>query len=114
MGFLKACKPFIRVDGCFLKRPYGGQLLVVVGIDANNGMYPFAWIVVEKKTKALWTWFVRLINRDISPYTNVPWTFISDQQKGLNVAIKIVLPHCVHRFCVRHHQNNFKKKHGGS
>ncbi|KAM7468781.1 hypothetical protein LguiB_016343 [Lonicera macranthoides] len=102
-GSLEACRPFIGVDGCFLKGPYGGQLLTAVGIDANNGMHSFAWAVVEKETKALWTWFLRLLNRDSSPYTNVLWTFISDQQKGLKVAMKTVLPHCVHRFCVRHH-----------
>jgi len=50
-GFKKGCRPFIGVDGCFLKGPFPGQLLSAVGIDANNGMYPFAYAVVEKEIK---------------------------------------------------------------
>ena len=37
-GFKKGCRPFIGLDGCFLKGPFPGQLLCAVGIDANNGM----------------------------------------------------------------------------
>ena len=70
-GFLNACRPFIGVDGCFLKGPHGGQLLAVVGIDANNRMHPFVWAVVERETKVSWTWFLGFLNKDISPYTNV-------------------------------------------
>jgi len=42
-AFLKACKdnfaacrPIIRVDGCFLKRKYDGGLLTTVGRDDND------------------------------------------------------------------------------
>ena len=68
--------------------------------------------MVKREIKASWTWFLGLLNRDISPHTNVSWTIISDQQKRLEAAMKNVLPHCVHRFCVRHHHNNFKKQYG--
>ncbi|XP_039130904.1 uncharacterized protein LOC120267311 [Dioscorea cayenensis subsp. rotundata] len=39
-GFLAGCKQIISVDGCFLKGLYGGQLISVVGIDANDCIYP--------------------------------------------------------------------------
>ncbi|XP_062161919.1 uncharacterized protein LOC133868944 [Alnus glutinosa] len=41
-GFLEGCRPVIGLDGCFLKGPYKGILLVAVGRDANNNMYPIA------------------------------------------------------------------------
>ena len=45
-GYLAGCRCGIGMDGCFLKGPYGGQLLTAVGMDANNKMYPLAIAVV--------------------------------------------------------------------
>ncbi|TXG60499.1 hypothetical protein EZV62_015072 [Acer yangbiense] len=36
LGFLEGCKPFIGVDGCHLKGPYRGVLLLAVALDANS------------------------------------------------------------------------------
>lgn len=42
-GFLDGCRrAFISLDICFLKGPYGGQLLVAIGRDGNNQIYPIA------------------------------------------------------------------------
>lgn len=38
-GFVCGCRPIIGLDGCFLKGPYGGQLLYAVGRDGNDQMY---------------------------------------------------------------------------
>ena len=54
-GFLAGCRPFISLDGCFLKGPFGGQLLVAVGRDGNNQMFPIAWAVVEVEKTDTWT-----------------------------------------------------------
>ena len=43
------CRPVVEVDGCVLKRSYGGQLLTAVGVDPNNGMWPVAWASKVKK-----------------------------------------------------------------
>jgi len=50
-GFLEGCMPVIGLDGCFLKWPFKGQLLVAIGRDDNDNMYPIAYVVVEAKTK---------------------------------------------------------------
>ena len=44
-GFMAGCRRMIFLDGCFLKRYYGGQLLVVIVIDANDCIYPLAYAV---------------------------------------------------------------------
>lgn len=36
-----------QLDSCFLKGPYGGQRLAVVGRDGNNHMLPLAWAIVD-------------------------------------------------------------------
>ncbi|KAE8681841.1 hypothetical protein F3Y22_tig00111303pilonHSYRG00061 [Hibiscus syriacus] len=47
-GFQAGCKRIISLDGCFLKGYYAGYLLAAVGTDANGGIYPIAYAVVEK------------------------------------------------------------------
>ena len=53
-GILKGCKPLIGVDGCFLKGPYKGVLLVALGLDGNNGYFPIAYAVVQQENKSNW------------------------------------------------------------
>ncbi|KAK6151999.1 hypothetical protein DH2020_014634 [Rehmannia glutinosa] len=38
-GFLLGCRPIIGLDACFLKGPYGGQLMAAIGRDGNNQMF---------------------------------------------------------------------------
>nr|GEV22883.1 retrovirus-related Pol polyprotein from transposon TNT 1-94 [Tanacetum cinerariifolium] len=37
-----------------------GQVLTALGIDANNGIYPAAYVLVEAKTKNSWCWFLEI------------------------------------------------------
>jgi hypothetical protein len=79
-GFKEGCRPVVGVDACFLKGHYKGQLMVAVGRDANNNMYPIAMAVVEAETNDSWTWFLEALVTDLGP-TPHGWTFISDRQK---------------------------------
>jgi hypothetical protein len=71
----------IGVDGCFLKGRYGGQLLVAVGRDSNDNIYPIAMAVVEAEMKDSWSWFLETLVADLDPNGSIGWTFISDRQK---------------------------------
>ncbi|KAE8786771.1 MATE efflux family protein 3, chloroplastic [Hordeum vulgare] len=53
-GFLKGCRPFIGVDGCFIKLTTGAQLLVATGRDGNNNIYRLAFDSLEKALAKLW------------------------------------------------------------
>ncbi|KAM1346514.1 hypothetical protein ACFX13_036556 [Malus domestica] len=66
-GFVSGCRPLIGVDGCHLKGTFQGQLLVAVGIDANDNMYPIAYAVAELETKESWCWFLQLLIEDLGP-----------------------------------------------
>ena len=39
-GFKNACRPFIGLDACHLKGPYGGQLIAAVARDPNEKYFP--------------------------------------------------------------------------
>ncbi|GJZ09139.1 mutator type transposase, partial [Tanacetum coccineum] len=41
-GFKVGGRDFLGLDGCFLSGPYPGQILTAVGVDPNNGIYPWA------------------------------------------------------------------------
>ncbi|XP_058218763.1 uncharacterized protein LOC131329571 [Rhododendron vialii] len=55
------CRPIIGLDACFLKGPFGGQLMHAVARDGNNQSFPLAFAIVEAKTKYAWTWFMGLL-----------------------------------------------------
>nr|XP_016442445.1 PREDICTED: uncharacterized protein LOC107767859 [Nicotiana tabacum] len=82
MGFKSGLRPFIGLDGTFLKGKAKGQLLVVVALDSVNHFYPIAWAVVDKETK------------------------------GLIEAVQAVVPNAHHRYCVRHIEANWCRRWG--
>jgi hypothetical protein len=79
-GFKEGYRLIVGVDACFLNGLYKGQLMVVVGRDANNNMYPIAMAVMEAETKDSWTWFLEALVADLG-LTPHGWTFIFDRQK---------------------------------
>ncbi|XP_050112735.1 uncharacterized protein LOC126591187 [Malus sylvestris] len=112
-GFLEGCRPVVGLDGCHIKGPHPGQLLAAIGIDANNGMYPVAYAIVEIEDRRTWTWFLELLITDLGIENGHAWVFTSDKQKGLIKAVKDLIPTAEHIHCVRHLYNNFKKTHVG-
>ncbi|XP_031120429.1 uncharacterized protein LOC116023567 [Ipomoea triloba] len=106
----KFLRPIIGVDGCHLKGLHGGQLLLAIGVDGNDSVFPLAYAVVEGERRESWTWFLRHLKKDLSitPQDELELTFISDKQKGLLPAFEEVLPAVTHRFCVRHLHGNMK------
>ncbi|XP_021770710.1 uncharacterized protein LOC110734890 [Chenopodium quinoa] len=112
-GFLNGCRPFISLDGCFLKGPFGGQLLVAVGRDGNNQMFPIAWAVVEVESGDSWRWFLELLSQDLGTTSGVGYTIMSDQQKGLIQAISEIWNQAEVKCCARHVYCNFRDVFGG-
>ncbi|XP_059428510.1 uncharacterized protein LOC132162269 [Corylus avellana] len=110
-GFIHGCRPIICLDACHLKGDCGGQLLCAIGKDGNDDMFPIAIAVAEAETRDSWQWFIAILLEDLyGPDGGLGWTIMSDRQKGLGIAVKAVLPHAEHCFCVRHLHANLKAK----
>nr|XP_027071981.1 uncharacterized protein LOC113696796 [Coffea arabica] len=108
-GFLTGCRPFVGFDGCHLKGSFGGVLLTVVALDANNSIFPIIFAVAEVEIKETQCWFFHFFEEFFGPFhNNVPLTFMSDRQKGLNLAYEQLLPYATRRYCCKHICNNFK------
>ncbi|GKF59201.1 mutator type transposase [Tanacetum coccineum] len=94
----RACgREILGLDGCFMSGHWPGQILTAVGVDANNGIYPVAYAIVEAESKASWCWFLNLLGDDL----------------GLTQAIASVFPSAKHRYCVRHIHENMKSQFKG-
>ncbi|GKA53795.1 heat stress transcription factor B-4-like protein [Tanacetum coccineum] len=109
LGFRACRRDLLGLDGAFMKGPFPGQVLVAVGLDSNNGIYPLAYALVEAESKSSWCWFLQCLGDDIDLHPNSNFTFISDRQKGIIPAIKTIYPSAEHRYCLRHIHENMKQ-----
>ncbi|GJU68727.1 mutator type transposase [Tanacetum coccineum] len=89
--------------------PFLGQILIAVGVDANNGIYLVAYSIVEAESKASWCWFLNLLREDLCIEVNFNYTLISNRQKVLIQDIASVFPSAENRFCVKHIHENMKQ-----
>ncbi|KAK4254492.1 hypothetical protein QN277_009870 [Acacia crassicarpa] len=110
VGWKLGCRPFIGLDGTFLKGRARGILLTAVGLDANDSMYPIAFGLTEKETNVNWTWFLESLKVSLELDEGGKVTIMSDMQKGLTQAVTSVLPLAEHRLCARHIYANWSKK----
>ncbi|KAK4386034.1 hypothetical protein Sango_2474000 [Sesamum angolense] len=80
-GFMEGCRPIIGLDGYFLKTVYGGQLLVAVGRDGNDNMFPIAIFVLQVENRDTWGWFVGELLDDIGGWAPVNGhSFLTDRK----------------------------------
>ncbi|GKA60565.1 RNA-directed DNA polymerase, eukaryota, partial [Tanacetum coccineum] len=105
-GFWASGRQLLGLDGAFMKGNYPGQMLTAVSVDANNGIYPVAYGIVESESKESWTWFLSCLGDDLDLEANSNFTFITDRQKGLLPALKDLFPAAEHIYCVRHIHDN--------
>ena len=58
----------------------GGVLLVAISLDANNSLFPIAFMVAEKENKDSWLFFLDCLHDAIgSGNEDNPLTFMSDR-----------------------------------
>ncbi|XP_004292542.1 PREDICTED: uncharacterized protein LOC101294916 [Fragaria vesca subsp. vesca] len=87
-GWMKGCRPLIGLDGCHIKAHHPGQLLTAIGVDANNGIFPIAYAMVERESEETWTWFLEYLQQDVKIERDSSYVFMTDKQKGLDNALK--------------------------
>ncbi|KAM0880742.1 hypothetical protein ACQ4PT_033378 [Festuca glaucescens] len=82
-GFLKGCRPFFGLDGCFVKLSTGQQILCATGRDGNNNLFPIAFGLVDKEETASWSWFLTQLKYALGGEAGKfgYYTIISDRQK---------------------------------
>ncbi|KAE8698953.1 hypothetical protein F3Y22_tig00110597pilonHSYRG01152 [Hibiscus syriacus] len=81
----EGCRPILGVDGCFLKGPFKGILLSVVGRDVNDQMYPIAWVVVEGKNNLFLVLGIEISVNDVLPQEDIEIVLDKCLRIGLEV-----------------------------
>ncbi|MBA0870574.1 hypothetical protein Goshw_014277 [Gossypium schwendimanii] len=65
-------------------------------------MFTIVSAVVEMECTDSWVWFFNLLSNDLGLEDKYGYTIISDQQKGIEIAISDILSRVEHRNCARH------------
>ncbi|KAL9664304.1 hypothetical protein QQ045_019703 [Rhodiola kirilowii] len=97
--YIQHCRPILSIDGTHLYGKYNVKLLVACSLDANNGVLPVAFALVESENTSSWSWFMSCIREGVTSRRGL--CIISDRHRGIMA---------YHRICVHHFQSNFNAK----
>ncbi|GJN20270.1 hypothetical protein PR202_gb07625 [Eleusine coracana subsp. coracana] len=109
-GFASGCRPLLFLDKVPLKATNEYKLLVAAAVDADDGVFPVAFNVVEDENYESWVWFLMQLKFALQNH-NYPYnamTFMSNGQKGLDAAVSQVFEDSHHAFCLHHIMEEFK------
>ncbi|KAK6945911.1 MULE transposase domain [Dillenia turbinata] len=111
-GFLNGCLPIVGLGEIQLKSRYLGTLLSATSYDADGGLFPLAFGVVDVENDESWMWFLSELHKALEMNSeNIPHlTFISDGQKGILDAVKRKFPSSSHALCMRHLSKSMGKE----
>lgn len=110
-GFLNGCLPVICLGGIQLKSKYLGTLLSATSFDADGGVFPLAFGVVDEENDDSWMWFLLELRKALEMRTEKipPLTFLSDGQKSIADALKRKFPSSCHAICMQYLSESISK-----
>ena len=112
LGTLRLSRPFIAVDGTFLKTRWAMVLLLAVAVDGNGEAIILAWAVVESESADAWKWFLLHLGQQLPAIISA--TIMSDRGKGLLAAEEVLGPDIIKAYCCVHLLRNLIKAYGKS
>ncbi|GJR56739.1 serine/threonine-protein phosphatase 7 long form-like protein [Tanacetum coccineum] len=63
------CRPVISIDATHLYDKYNGKMMIAMGVDANNQIFPLAFAIAENESYNSWYWFLsHVVNEEGSPW----------------------------------------------
>ena len=106
------CRKFVALDGTFTKTRFKQILLLAATMDGNDKLVLLAWGIVPCESLSNWTWFLQQL-KDAFPSINSPdAVVISDRDKGLEGAIRVILPGAIQGYCCFHIHCNIRTRFG--
>ncbi|RVW84296.1 Serine/threonine-protein phosphatase 7 long form-like [Vitis vinifera] len=107
------CRPVLSIDGTHLYGKYKGTLLIAMGCDGNNQLFPLAFAITKGENTDSWSWFLACIRVGVTQRKGL--CLISDRHPGIIAAVNETYsgwtqPDACHRFCMRHLASNFNTK----
>ena len=104
------CRPIMSIDGTHLYGKYKATLLIAMGCNGNNQLFPVAFAITEGENTDNWGWFLACIKNNVTQQTGI--CVICDRHPGIMVAMTDAhlgwaAPSAYHRICIRHLTSNF-------
>ena len=104
------CRLVMSIDGTHLYGKYKGTLLISMGCDVNNQLFPLTFSITEGENIDGRGWFLACIKNRVTQRTGI--CVISDKHLGIMATITDphlgwVAPSTYHRICMRHLASNF-------
>ena len=104
------CRLVISIDGTHLYGKYKGKLLITMGCDGNNQLFPLAFAITKGENTDSWGWFLACIRNHVTQRPGI--CVISDRHPGIMAAmvdphLGWATPFAYHRICMRHFASNF-------
>ncbi|KAJ0253899.1 PB1 domain-containing protein [Hirschfeldia incana] len=101
-GFRQGSRPLLFLDTAVLNSKYQGVMLVATAPDAEDGVFPVAFAVVDTESEENWVWFLENLKSALADSRRI--TFVADFQNGLKNALPLVYgnEHHHHAYCLRH------------
>ncbi|CAA7058857.1 unnamed protein product [Microthlaspi erraticum] len=100
-GFTRGCRPLLFLESAVLNSKYQGVMLVATAPDAEDGVFPVAFAVVDAESEENWVWFLENLKLALADPRRI--TFVADFQNGLKNALPLVFgEEHYHAYCLRH------------
>ena len=104
------CRLVLSIDGTHFYGKYKGTLLIAMGCDGNNKLFPLAFSITEGENIDSWGWFLACITNRVTQRTGI--CVISDTHSSIMVVMSDphlgwAAPSSYHRICMRHLASNF-------
>ena len=105
-----SCRPVLSIDGTHLYEKYKGKLLIAMGCDRNNQLFPLAFSITEGENIDSWGWFLACIRNRITQRTGI--CVISDRHSCIMATMSDPhlgwdAPYAYHRISMCHLASNF-------
>lgn len=91
-----------------------GILLYIIDINANNGIYPITYDVVEGESKDSWLWFTSNLKGDLQIQDGKGYTIVSYEHLRIIESLKVSILLAEHKYYCWHILQNFIKVKRGS
>ena len=100
----------MSIDGTHLYGKYKGTLLIAMGCDGNNQLFPLTFSITKGENTDSWGWFLACIRNKVTQRTGI--CVISDRHLGIMAAMTDphlgwVASSTYHMICMRHLARNF-------
>ena len=104
------CRLVMSIDGTHLYGKYKGKLLITMGCDRNNQLFPLAFAITKGENTDSWGWFLACIRNRVTQRMKI--CIISDRHPCIMAAMTDphlgwAAPSAYHRICMHHFASNF-------